>query len=55
MDGIHAIGQSPGNNVLATGESAFGDNPFLSLLITQLRNQTPLEPSRHERYFTADR
>ena len=44
MDGIQGIGHNTGNNVLATGESAFGDNPFLSLLITQLRNQTPLEP-----------
>jgi len=45
MSGINPIGFTPsGTNVLSTGESKFGDNPFLSLLITQLRNQTPLEP-----------
>lgn len=51
MDAISAIGSSPGGNVLSTGEAAFGDNPFLSLLITQLRNQTPLEPVDNQSFM----
>ncbi len=32
------------NNVDSTSGGSFNDNPFLTLLIAQLRNQTPLEP-----------
>lgn len=35
---------NPGTSVLSTGGASFGDNPFLQLLITQMRSQTPLEP-----------
>jgi flagellar basal-body rod modification protein FlgD len=31
-------------NVLGTGSSSFGDNPFLSLLVAEMRTQTPLQP-----------
>lgn len=33
-----------GANIFSTQRSKFGDNPFLQLLITQMRSQTPLEP-----------
>jgi flagellar basal-body rod modification protein FlgD len=51
MESISSIGASSGTNVLSTGEAAFGDNPFLSLLITQLRNQTPLEPVDNQSFM----
>ena len=35
---------NPGSSVLSTGGASFGDNPFLKLLITEMRSQTPLEP-----------
>ena len=51
MTGINPIGYDPGNSILSTGEAKYGDNPFLSLLITQLRNQTPLEPVDNESFM----
>ncbi|MBK8979968.1 MAG: flagellar hook capping protein [Planctomycetes bacterium] len=33
-----------GSGVLSTTGASFGDNPFLELLVAQLRSQTPLEP-----------
>lgn len=42
---INSLGSTAGSNgVLSTSQASFGDNPFLQLLITQLRTQTPLEP-----------
>ncbi len=49
MTSISSIGG--GTGVLSTQESTFGDNPFLSLLITQLRNQTPLEPVDNDSFM----
>src|SRR5262249_25516463 len=37
-------GTNPGTSVLSTSSASFGDNPFLTLLTEQLRNQTPFEP-----------
>lgn len=37
-------GAGASNSVLTQNGGSFGDNPFLSLLTTQLKNQTPLEP-----------
>lgn len=34
--------QSP--SVISSGSASFGDNPFLTLLVTQMRQQTPLDP-----------
>lgn len=31
-------------NIFSTQEAKFGDNPFLQLLIQQMRSQTPLDP-----------
>jgi flagellar basal-body rod modification protein FlgD len=31
-------------NILSSRGAAFGDNPFLTLLVTQMRSQTPLDP-----------
>ena len=31
-------------NIFATQKAKFGDNPFLQLLIAQMRSQTPLDP-----------
>jgi len=45
MSAISNLGPTDPNILTNTsGSSSFGDNPFLQLLTTQLRNQTPLEP-----------
>jgi len=44
MDGISTLSLSGGTSVLSAQGGAFGSNPFLQLLITEMRNQTPLEP-----------
>ncbi len=31
-------------NVFSTKEAQFGDNPFLQLLVAEMRSQTPLDP-----------
>lgn len=41
--GTSSIGSSGSSVFSATGGS-FGDNPFLEVLVSQLQNQTPLEP-----------
>ncbi len=51
MSSISSIGAPTGNSIISTKEAEFGDNPFLSLLITQLRNQTPLEPVDNESFM----
>jgi flagellar basal-body rod modification protein FlgD len=33
-----------GGSVLSSKGGSFGDNPFLQLLVTEMRTQTPLEP-----------
>lgn len=42
---------SSGTGVLATSSAKFGDNPFLTLLTEQLKNQTPLEPVDNESFM----
>ena len=37
--------------VLSQQGGGFGENPFLALLTTQLRNQTPLEPVDNESFM----
>ncbi len=37
-------GSNGGANIFAAHRTKFGDNPFLQLLITQLRAQSPLDP-----------
>ncbi len=44
MVNITGLGPTGGTSVLSSQGGSFGDNPFLQLLITELRNQTPLEP-----------
>jgi flagellar basal-body rod modification protein FlgD len=45
MTGIDIMGGvNGGTGVLSRNDAKFGDNPFLSLLIEQMRSQTPLEP-----------
>lgn len=45
MTGITGIGPSgAGGAITSTQGGSFGENPFLQLLVTQLSNQTPLEP-----------
>jgi len=41
---ISSLNSVGGTSVMSTGQAAYGDNPFLRLLTTQLQNQTPLEP-----------
>lgn len=44
-DSISGLGGAGNTNtVLSTRGAEFGDNPFLQLLIAQMRSQTPLEP-----------
>ena len=47
--GIGGI-NSPGT-LLSTSSTKFGDNPFLALLTTQLRNQTPFEPVDNDSFM----
>jgi flagellar basal-body rod modification protein FlgD len=45
MEALSTIDTGIGfNNVVSSQSGTFEDNPFLTLLIAQLRNQTPLEP-----------
>ena len=44
MVNITGLGPTGGTSVLSSQGGSFGDNPFLALLIAELRNQTPLEP-----------
>ena len=44
MTDISSIGGTVGNSVLSTQGGTFGDNPFLSMLVAQMRSQTPLQP-----------
>lgn len=37
-------GLGAGTGVLSTSSANYGDNPFLSLLVAEMRTQTPLEP-----------
>jgi flagellar basal-body rod modification protein FlgD len=36
-----------GANIFAAGKTKFSDNPFLQLLVTQLRSQSPLDPVKN--------
>jgi len=45
MDPISISGlNTPGNSVLSSQGGSFGDNPFLNLLVAEMRTQTPLDP-----------
>lgn len=48
---ISPLSSSNGNAVMGTRAATMGDNPFLTLLTTQLRNQTPLEPVDNESFM----
>lgn len=49
--GINSLSSGNGNAVMGTRSATMGDNPFLTLLTTQLRNQTPLEPVDNESFM----
>ncbi|MBM3973691.1 MAG: hypothetical protein FJ301_06275 [Planctomycetes bacterium] len=49
--GINSLSTSNGNAVMGTRAATMGDNQFLTLLTTQLRNQTPLEPVDNESFM----
>ncbi len=34
-------------NIFAAGKTKFGENPFLQILVTQLRSQSPLDPVKN--------
>lgn len=40
-----------GVGVLQTTRARYGDNPFLNLLVTQMRTQTPLDPVDNESFM----
>jgi flagellar basal-body rod modification protein FlgD len=42
---------TPGTSILSTQGGTFGDNPFLSLLVAQMRSQTPLEPVDNQSFM----
>jgi flagellar basal-body rod modification protein FlgD len=44
MDAVSSIGNVGGGGATSPTGSSGADNPFLTLLIEQLRHQTPLEP-----------
>jgi len=44
-------GLQSGSSALSSRGASFGDNPFLSLLTEQLRNQTPLEPVDNDSFM----
>lgn len=48
---IDPTSSNNGTSVLSTRSASYGDNPFLQLLTTQLRNQTPLEPVDNESFM----
>ena len=48
---ISPLSSSNGNAVMGTRAATMGDNPFLTLLTTQMRNQTPLEPVDNESFM----
>ena len=41
-----------GANIFATRRTQFGDNPFLELLVTQMRTQSPLDPVDNDSFMT---
>lgn len=51
MDIKGLSGFDPGSSALSSKGAQYGDNPFLTLLTTQLRNQTPLEPVDNESFM----
>lgn len=48
---ISSLNSVGGTSVLGTSAAKAGDNPFLTLLTEQLRNQTPLEPVDNESFM----
>jgi flagellar basal-body rod modification protein FlgD len=44
MSGINSIGGGAPSSVLSGNGAKFADNPFLSLLIAEMRTQNPLSP-----------
>jgi flagellar basal-body rod modification protein FlgD len=47
----NSLNSQGGTAVLSTKQAKAGDNPFLTLLTEQLRNQTPLEPVDNESFM----
>ena len=47
----NSLNSQGGTEVLSTKQAKAGDNPFLTLLTEQLRNQTPLEPVDNESFM----
>src|SRR5688572_8956424 len=48
---IDSLAGNTGTSVLSSQRASYGDNPFLQLLTTQLKNQTPLEPVDNESFM----
>jgi flagellar basal-body rod modification protein FlgD len=44
IQATNATAAASGNSALSTRGAKFDDNPFLTLLVTQMRQQTPLDP-----------
>ena len=51
MTSIDNITGNSGVGIFSTRNAQYGDNPFLSLLVTQLRSQTPLDPVDNESFM----
>lgn len=41
-----------GASIFSSAGAKFGDNPFLSLLVAEMRSQTPLEPVDNDSFMT---
>ncbi|MCC6672534.1 MAG: flagellar biosynthesis protein FlgD [Planctomycetes bacterium] len=48
---ISGLGGLNGAGILGTSSAKFGENPFLQLLVTQMRSQTPLEPIDNQSFM----
>jgi len=44
MDPVSSTGSSTTSSVLSTSGGSFSDNSFLKILVSQMQNQTPLQP-----------
>lgn len=52
MDPISAINAQPSQSLFGTNNAALGKEDFLRILVTQLRNQDPINPVNSENFAT---
>lgn len=52
MDALSAINAGPNQSLFGTNNAALGKEDFLRILVTQLRNQDPINPVNSENFAT---